>query len=250
MHKTIMVMALVILGIFGVGCKMGMGNTNDINSLVSHIDTSTVALMMENTENHSFRVYCTGVWVSEREILTAHHCVQAAANIAAGGDGNEEVDVDVMGAKIYFIQKDEVMGYKMDPSALHWSKVIADDGEHDLALVEMMGGSVLDHEVAVLAKVVPENGGKIHIVGHVKGLFWTYIEGVVAGYRVSLYPVDKSGPFLQLSAPVFFGNSGGGVFNDDGELVGIVSFMMSAPLTNFAIPVVSIRNFIREAHKK
>lgn len=241
MKIKMLMLLVVVMGLMGCGLVNGRGIGSGAD-LVKHIDTSTVALMIEIEDEHSFRVYCTGVWVSETEILTAHHCVQAAANAAAGV--GEDEDVDVVGAKIYYIEKNEVMGYKRDPSALHWAKVEKADKLHDLALVRAVGAAIPGHDIAKIASSVPNRGDGVHIVGHVTGLFWTYIEGVVAGYRSDLY-MEKGGPFLQLSAPVYFGNSGGGVFNNDGELVGIVSFMMRAPLTNFAIPVDSINRFMK-----
>jgi S1-C subfamily serine protease len=49
---------------------------------------------------------------------------------------------------------------------------------------------------------------------------------------------------MQVSAPVWFGNSGGGAFNDEGEIVGIASFIMKGPSLGFFIPVDSIRPFL------
>ena len=122
-----------------------------------------------------------------------------------------------------------------------------------MALLRAVGSAIPDHDYAKLASYAPAIGEKIHIVGHVKGLYWSYIEGVVSGYRLEV-PAAKveahmSGPFMQLSAPVYFGNSGGGVFNSDGDLVGVVSFMLGAPLTNFAIPVKRIRALVKEARE-
>lgn len=251
MHKTFKVLFLLLIGLL-VGCA-GMDKVKDPSSFVKHMNNSTVALVL--SEDGDVRPYCTGVWLEDNLIATAHHCVQSVANhIAKSHLPKEiaeqlEIDVDVIGVKIHYIQVNEVMGIGEEPSAVHLSKVILDDADHDVALIKAVGDAIPAHDYAVMADNYPAVGEKIYVVGHVKGLYWTYIEGVVAGYRAGL-PVDKNGPFIQLSAPVYFGNSGGGVFNSDGEVVGIVSFMMGAPLTNFAIPIKRVRALVKESHEK
>lgn len=248
MHKIFKVLSLFLIGML-VGCA-GLDRVKDPSSLVKHMGNSTVALVIN--DDGAVRPYCTGVWLEGDRIVTAHHCVQSVANMIAKKNlpkeiaDELEIDVDVIGVKIHYIQGNEVMGVGDEPSGIHLSKVIVDDSLHDVALIQAVGDAIPPHEVATLADAMPAIGEKIQVVGHVKGLYWTYIEGVVASYRTGL-PVDRNGPFLQLSAPVYFGNSGGGVFNTDGELVGIVSFMMGAPLTNFAIPVKRVRELLKEA---
>jgi len=215
--------------------------------------TSTVALVL-TTDEGTIRPYCTGVWLDDNLIATAHHCVQSVANQIAKKNlppevaEQIEVDVDVIGVKIHYIQQNEVTEVGEDPTAIHWSKVIVDDSLHDVVLLRAMGNAIPPHEHVELATEMPALGEQVYVVGHVKGLYWTYIRGTVAAYRNGL-PVDRNGPFLQLSAPIYFGNSGGGVFNSDGELVGIVSFMLGAPLTNFAIPVKRIRELVKESRE-
>lgn len=244
------ILLLLIIGILGCGGRMDQ--VKSPSSGVQHLADSTVALMMRDKDG-DWRVFCTGVWVGDGEIATAHHCVQAVANILASKGADEEaksekVDVDVLGVKIHYIVQSEVEGIEEEPSGVHLAKVVMDDSHHDVSLLKAVGGNVPKHDLAVLASRMPGVGDKIEVIGHVKGMYWTYVEGNVSAYRDGLPEryIDITGPFMQYAAPVYFGNSGGGVFNKDGELVGIVSFMASAPMTNFAIPVKRIRTMMKE----
>lgn len=212
--------------------------------LAPHISSQTIALV-DRDEDGDVSPYCTGVWVSEDLILTAHHCVLSQANKQAHKDDDDE-GTKVVGVKIYYIVESEVTGLFEEPTTLHRSTVIADDKKHDLALVKATGKTIPKHEVAVLAKESPKVGERVYITGHVQGLYWTFIEGLVSSKRSHLPKASgKVGAFMQVSAPVFFSNSGGGAFNDRGELVGIASMIFrSTPSCAFYIPVKSIRRFI------
>jgi S1-C subfamily serine protease len=245
MHKFFKLLSILVISMIVTGCA-GLDRVRDPSSLVTHMGNSTVALVI--VDARGVRPYCTGVWLDDNQIVTAHHCVQSVANHIAGV-AEDVLDVDVLGVKIHYLTSSEVTEVGEEPSAVHLAKVIVDDSIHDVALIKVVGGAVPEHDYAQLATEMPAIGERIHIVGHVRGFYWSYVEGTVASYRGSLPMDDKGGPFLQLSAPVYYGNSGGGVFDEDGDLVGIVSFMSSAPLTNFAIPVKRVRELVKESHQ-
>lgn len=75
-------------------------------------------------------------------------------------------------------------------------------------------------------------GANIFVIGHPEGLRFTLTTGIISRLR---------GSTLQISAPVSPGNSGGPVFDDRGELVGIVTSMVdkhgdpNAENLNFAV---------------
>lgn len=231
-----------------VACGAHTSN-KEASAYTKHIGSSTVALIMQIQDedgSEQYHSYCTGVWVGPKTILTAHHCVQAVADhIAKKTEGLEGGGpIDVMGTPIHFIQENEVMGLGEEPSALHLGGVVYDDEDHDLALIRALGKAVPEHDIAEVASQSPAIGEKIHIVGHQKGLYWTYMEGTVAAYRDELSLDSPMGPWMQLEAPVYFGNSGGGAFNSDGELIGISSRIARAPSVAYYVHVDSIRKLL------
>lgn len=247
-------LVLMISTLAGCCAHVKTGGLGSHPTVIDSIDDKTVALVIKDFEGDTLP-YCTGVWVDTDMILTAHHCVAAAVEISQDtgivfGEGEEElpketVVVDELGFQISYILKDEVTGMYQQPSGQHESIVVAIDPAHDLALVKALH-VVPSHLVAELAEEVPVVGSPLHIVGHVKGLYWTYVPGTISAERADgwLYDSDKSGPFIQVSSPVYKGNSGGGAFTTDGRLLGIASFIVGAPNTAFFIHLDSIRSFL------
>jgi len=257
------------------------------SELVAMEGGSTVALMgyrddKETTVTTGYRPYCTGVWVDDKHILTANHCVEGELENQQerldkrkehkdeepktlaellqklfGGGGLEEPDeVQKMGLKVHYIVEKEVMGVAAEPAGWHLSKVVAWDAPHDLALLEAQGDLQPPHTIARVAKETPALMEHVNVVGHQTGLYWTYMGGQVSAYRdVDHYQRlnvgrgdDAKGPFMQVQSPVFYGNSGGGCFNDMGELVGIAVRITQAPDVGFFVHVDTIRSFLTD-HK-
>jgi hypothetical protein len=145
--------------------------------------------------------FCSGV-VSEGFLFTAAHC-------------------DTAGMTVHF----------WDGANSYWAKGYAVknlwlDEAQDLAIYSIQGDSLPDS--APLATSAPLWGRRVVVVGHPRGFVYTVTEGIVSHpSRIgAMHPLQH---WTQISAPVFYGNSGGPVFNSSGEVVGIVSFMAGAP---------------------
>jgi len=213
--------------------------------VIKHLNNSTAALVL--TSEDRVHVFCTAVWVSQKTLLTAHHCVEGAAE-QWSEDHQEDFPPPLKEFKMHYIVQGEVEGVGEEPSGIHLASVALLDKKHDLALLKAEGSVIPPHEVAEVAKQSPAIGEKVYVLGHVKGLYWSLIEGVVSAYRSDVPTRDLGihGPFIQISGPVFYGNSGGGAFNTQGELVGIASFMYRAPQTTMFVQLESIKNFLKK----
>jgi tetratricopeptide (TPR) repeat protein len=76
-------------------------------------------------------------------------------------------------------------------------------------------------------------GQHVHAIGAPKGLEQTMSEGLIS----SLRPYEGS-QYIQTSAAISPGSSGGGLFDDQGRLVGITTFQfIEGQNLNFALPV-------------
>ena len=81
--------------------------------------------------------------------------------------------------------------------------------------------------------VLPTIAERIVVIGSPMGLEQTVSEGIVSGIR----EVPNVGKFIQISAPISPGSSGGPVANMKGEVVGVVTFyLLKGQNLNFAIP--------------
>jgi serine protease Do len=75
-------------------------------------------------------------------------------------------------------------------------------------------------------------GETVYTIGSPKGLGNTLGQGILSGLRTA---EDKT-QFVQVTAPVSPGSSGGGLFDDRGNLIGVVTFTIrDAQNLNFAI---------------
>jgi serine protease Do len=105
------------------------------------------------------------------------------------------------------------------------------DPEHDLCL---LGAEDLHAPAIPLADVASVKvGQKVFALGAPKGLDLTLSEGIVSSLRSY-----GDSNFIQTTASISPGSSGGGLFNDSGALVGITTFQHSEGQNlNFAVPV-------------
>jgi S1-C subfamily serine protease len=115
-------------------------------------------------------------------------------------------------------------------------KVVARHKDLDLALVWVKrdsGHGEFAQPVASSDQVV--DGATVFVIGHPEGLRFTLSTGIISR-------TDRN--VFQMSAPVSPGNSGGPVFDDKGELVGIVTSMVDKQMA----PNAENLNFAVRAH--
>lgn len=76
-------------------------------------------------------------------------------------------------------------------------------------------------------------GSHVYAIGAPRGLELTLSDGLVSSLRK-----DENGTYIQTTAPISPGSSGGGLFDDHGRLVGLTTFMLrDSQQLNFALPV-------------
>lgn len=88
--------------------------------------------------------------------------------------------------------------------------------------------------VATLGSTQPlKVGQKVYAIGAPKGLDLTLSEGIISSLREV-----EAGRYLQISAPISPGSSGGGLFDEEGRLIGLPTFYLAeGQQLNFAVPV-------------
>ncbi len=118
-------------------------------------------------------------------------------------------------------------------------RVIDVDVRKDLALLKIRG---VELPVALFANSDDvEIGARVYAIGAPKGLELTISEGIVSGRRDSV----EGYKLLQTSTALSSGSSGGGLFDEDGRLIGITtSKVEDGESLNFAIPVNYVRDML------
>ena len=106
------------------------------------------------------------------------------------------------------------------------------DEKEDLAILRVAGATG-SHVVALGDSDKVAVGESIVVVGNPEGFEKSVTNGLVSGLRT----FDEQKLF-QISAPISHGSSGGPVFNDRGQVIGVVvAFWKDGKNLNFAIPV-------------
>ena len=134
----------------------------------------------------------------------------------------------------HVIQEGNVAVVKLsDGTALPVDGVLAADKVRDLAVIKVHGKTFRTLTLGNSDHV--QVGEEVVAIGNPLGLELTVSNGILSGVRT----VEKEGGnFLQITAPISHGSSGGPLFNMQGEVVGITSmYFAGGENLNFAIPV-------------
>jgi hypothetical protein len=118
---------------------------------------------------------------------------------------------------------------------VYTDKAIGIDRKSDLVKIKVnLKNSSVNY--LKMAESPPDIGERIVVVGSPLGLEQTVTDGVISGFR----QVDDL-KFIQISAPISPGSSGGPVVNLKGEVVGVATFYLKGGQNiNFAIPASKI----------
>ena len=118
--------------------------------------------------------------------------------------------------------------------------IIAMDTDQDLAVLSISGVAAPPLRLARGGEV--SVGERIYVAGNPMGfLEGTFSDGLVSGIR----EVGVGREWLQISAPISEGSSGGPVLNKHGEVIGVaVATLKVGQNLNFAIPVKYLRGLL------
>jgi tetratricopeptide (TPR) repeat protein len=117
-----------------------------------------------------------------------------------------------------------------------FSKVLCLNPERDILILKLVKNDFPQIKIANSNAV--KVGQKIYAIGSPFGLENTISEGIVSGIRGS---DELSKNFIQISASISSGSSGGAVIDSKGQLIGITTMTFSKGQNlNFAIPINEI----------
>ena len=196
---------------------------------------------------------CSGTLISKEHglILTNHHCLRGGIKVVSkkvtGKDGKissiqveELVDLDV--------SQRAYIGHQLVGEATYKAEIIARWKESDLALLKTR--SALPNSIE--AKVFPGKevirGETVYVVGNPAGLGATVTKGIISSTtRMFRAPWADNAEvsFLQIDAGMTGGNSGGSLFNNVGELIGVpAAGVRGNGHLGFAIPFFRVQEFL------
>ena len=104
-----------------------------------------------------------------------------------------------------------------------------------------------------IAKLPPKVGEPTVAIGSPSGRHRAVSSGVVSGYYADLIKVKGKVYvrwFMKFTNQIFYGSSGGGIYNKKGELVGIARFLMRRnifmiiPGAGYSTHLIDIKDFL------
>jgi serine protease Do len=200
MKKAISILALSVML---WGCEAyGMLSTRDIVSKSETGVVSIIGIVKNDAGTVVNGGQGTGFFVGENYIITNHHVVNFATEIfIQGAITKKRYDVRIVGTDpVSDIAILELKDWEM--FEVNEQPAILTLGNSDLSLV----------------------GDKVVVIGHPWGLEWSVSEGIVSAKNRRPHALPK---FLdQIDAKLFNGNSGGPIFNDEGDVVCVAELMI------------------------
>jgi serine protease Do len=164
---------------------------------------------------------------NEAYVLTVAHVVAECKT------NDVDVDVTYTADDVEIKVKAEILAY-------------SDDENDDLALLHVKATGVFKQTVSFYDGPPPPIGAELYHVGNLTGKpgLNSLTTGIISYLDRNFKPVS-TGTFDQITATIFPGSSGGGVYLKTGQLVGVVSRLRGP---NFAamVPIRRIRAWAKE----
>lgn len=157
----------------------------------------------------------SGVVVGDNEVVTNCHVIDDGAPIVVG---------------------------KVDPNDGQWDPVQAHviaASPDDICLLRAPGLSAKPLDIGITKEL--RVGDSVYTVGAPGNLPLTFSGGFVSQLRR-----DPEFPMIQTDAAISHGSSGGGLFNGEGQLVGITHMSRGGQNLNFALPADFFVKFLRD----
>lgn len=213
-----------------------------------------VAAMNRHVDQTNFIVGqgCSGTLIDgdHRLILTNYHCISDYVK-------SEEREVVALNGAVNTMKFEKLLDvpvsqktyedFKVVSQATYTGVIVAKDDSVDLALIQLRVTQLpytMEAELFTGQKVY--RGETAWAVGNPLGLDATVTRGTISSVNrmVAIGGVER--PYFQVDVGIAPGNSGGALYNDVGELIGVPAAGAQGTSVGLAIPYTIIQEFLNE----
>jgi S1-C subfamily serine protease len=179
------------------------------SGIFQKVNPSIVYIESYNKYNQKVGTGSGVILTKDGTVVTNHHVLVNVTEITY-------VKIKLANGQIY--ETDQVIGY---------------DAKRDLVVLKIDGPkNLVPLELGDSEKI--KTGEKIFALGSPLGIQNSVTEGIISNKSI----IDNKQSFIQFTAPISQGNSGGALVNIYGELIGInVAYFINGQNMNLAIPV-------------
>lgn len=187
--------------LIGVLLSVTQVHAGSAERVFDQVSPSVVVVRGLDAEGKSIR-FGSGVVIRDRVVVTNCHVLEGAQSV-----------------KVVYADTD------------HDGTILHADWERDVCSVSIPGLDAPTAEIGTTQTL--KVGATVFAIGAPRGLELTLSEGIVSGFRrVNI------GRYIQITAAISLGSSGGGLFDSHGRLIGMPSFFIEdGQQLNFAVPV-------------
>ncbi len=223
--------ARALLSVVAIDAKL------DLQTSYPYYDSSATT---EYTSYGSGIIYSLDRNKGDAYIITNYHVVYNKDEVAPGGFSD--------GISLYLYGMSE-------PQYAIPAKIIGGSMTYDIAVLKVEGSQVLKNSMACAASLGDSESVRINddvlVIGNPEGYGISVTEGIVSVESESLAMTGADGRtalnlrVMRVSAAINDGNSGGGLYSSDGELLGVVNAKRTgAEVDNigYAIPINLAKN--------
>lgn len=236
-------MAAIMLGGCSNGCSAVSYYTPQPNFLtdshnVEHMLNSVVDLVVEHPEaSGQYRSFCSAFFINETTIATANHCVATRVEVIPGMIFQLP---PVIGTEVRYQLYSQRNQRHFRP---HLARVLQFDEEHDVAILEIDIREPHSTFFLVMNDFrTPKIGEETIVCGHPGELQWVVTKGIITHVSVDANGNPTS---LMSNAGVYYGNSGGMLVNQNGEVIGVTSAIAyGQPYLGIFVPIRYVVNLL------
>ncbi len=203
-----------VLAVFFLSVSSSASGQNALNAqeLFREVSASVVTVAGKNA---------SGELMQGSGVVVAPHLIVSNCHVVGG---SKQATVEHMGEAVQ-------------------ATVISFDTEHDLCLISAPQIEARPINLGSSTKV--SIGEPVFAVGAPQGLNNTISEGIVSGLR----SID-SAKLIQTTAAISHGSSGGGLFNQYGNLIGITTlYLADSQQLNFAVPAEWVSDLVANRNR-
>ena len=189
----------------------------ELKDLIKQVEQSVMRILVKGP--HGMSAGSGFVVDKEGSVITNYHVIEGANSAEAEFNTGERT---------------KVVGF--------WKL----DDTRDIAVVKVDFPAEKLHPMP-LAAVLPEKGDEVAAFGAPLNLAFTASNGIVSALRSAKELEQKAGTFVQTTAPISPGNSGGPLVNMKGEVIGVNSFKRAdGENLNFAICSLDVQDVLQQ----